>query len=145
MDLRGAADTLGVHYQTACGWVRQALLPARRIGRGYQIGDEDVAAFAARRRLGQQPARTIHVRDWTAQAGRLYAALADGEETLARQRLERLAGGVTITDLCDHLIATGLRQIGDECAAGGVSMAQEYRAAGIWERTILGLGRPAGG
>src|SRR6266446_6189726 len=109
MDLRRAADTLGVHYQTAYGWVRQGLLPARKIGRGYQIRDEDVAAFAARRRLGQQPVRPIHVRDWTAQAGRLYAALADGEETLARQRLERLAGGVTITDLCDHLIAPDLR------------------------------------
>src|SRR5258706_5296424 len=105
MDLRGAADTLGVHYQTAYGWVRQGLLPARKIGRGYQIRDEDVAAFAARRRLGQQPARTIHVRDWTAQAGPLYAALADGEETLARQRLERLPRGGNHTYPCDPLSA----------------------------------------
>jgi len=145
MDLRGAADTLGVHYQTAYGWVRQGLLPARKIGRGYQIRDEDVAAFAARRRLGQQPVRPIHVRDWAAQAGRLYAALADGEETLARQRLERLAGGVTITDLCDHLIAPALRQIGDDWAAGRVSIAQEHRAAAICERLICALARQPGG
>src|SRR5258706_5529876 len=129
MALRGAADTLGVHYQTAYGWVRQGLLPARKIGRGYQIRDEDVAAFAARRRLGQQPARTIHVRDWTAQAGRLYAALADGEETLARQRLERLAGGGTLSDPCDHLIAPALRHIPADWAAGRVSPPQEHPAA----------------
>jgi excisionase family DNA binding protein len=145
MDLRGAADTLGVHYQTAYGWVRQGLLPARKIGRGYQIRDEDVTRFAARRRLGQQPIRPIRVRDWAAQAGRLYAALAGGEETQARRRLERLAGGVTITDLCDHLIAPALRQIGDDWAAGRVSIAQEHRAAAICERLICALARQPGG
>ena len=145
MDLRGAAGALGVHYQTAYGWVREGLLPARKIGRGYQIRDEDVAAFAARRRLGQPPARPIRVRDWAAQAGRLYAALAGGEETLARRRLERLAGGVTITDLCDHLIAPALRRIGDDWAAGRVSIAQEHRAAAICERLICAFARQPGG
>jgi excisionase family DNA binding protein len=145
MDLHRAADTLGVHYQTAYGWVRQGLLPARKIGRGYQIRDEDLAAFAARRRFGQEPVRPIRVRDWAAQAGRLYAALADGEETLARRRLERLAGGVTMTDLCDHLIAPALRQIGDDWAAGRVSIAQEHRAAAICERMICALARQPGG
>jgi excisionase family DNA binding protein len=145
MDLRGAADTLGVHYQTAYGWVRQGLLPARKIGRGYQISDEDLAAFAALRRLGHEPIRPIRVRDWAAQAGRLYAALAGGQETLARRRLERLAGAVSITDLCDHLIAPALRRIGDDWAAGRVSIAQEHRAAAICERLIYALARQPGG
>ena len=145
MDLRGAADTLGVHYQTAYGWVRQGLLPARKIGRGYQIRDEDVATFAARRRLGQEPVRPIRVRDWAAQAGRLYPAMAGGEETLARQRLERLAGGVSITDLCDHLIAPALRRIGDDWAAGRGAIAQEHRAAAICARLIGALARQPGG
>ena len=60
MDLRRAADALGVHYQTAYAWVRQGLLPARKVGRGYQISDDDVMAFAARRSLGQEPIRPIH-------------------------------------------------------------------------------------
>jgi len=38
MDLREAAGTLGVHYQTAYGWVRQGVLPARKVGRGYELG-----------------------------------------------------------------------------------------------------------
>jgi excisionase family DNA binding protein len=29
MQLREAADVLGVHYQTAYSWVRQGVLPAR--------------------------------------------------------------------------------------------------------------------
>ena len=33
MGLRDAAGALGVHYQTAYAWVRQGLLPARKIGR----------------------------------------------------------------------------------------------------------------
>lgn len=149
MDLRGAADALGVHYQTAYGWVRQGLLPARKVGRGYQISDDDVTAFAARRSLGHEPIRPIHVRDWTLQAERLYTALADGEETLARHRLERLAGGVTLTDLCEHVIAPALRRIGDDWAAGRVSIAQEHRASAICERLIAAhaqqpSGRPRG-
>jgi MerR family transcriptional regulator, light-induced transcriptional regulator len=145
MDLREAADALGVHYQTAYGWVRQGLLPARKIGRGYQISDDDVTAFAARRSLGQEPIRPIHVRDWTIQAGRLYTALADGEETLARHRLERLAGGVTLTDLCEHVIAPALRRIGDDWAAGRVSIAQEHRASAICERLIAAHAQQPGG
>jgi excisionase family DNA binding protein len=91
MDLREAASALGVHHQTAYAWVRQGVLPARKVGRGYAVSEGDVAALAGRR-LGQEPARPIHVRDWAAQAG-LYAAIAQGEETAARHRLGRLAGG----------------------------------------------------
>jgi excisionase family DNA binding protein len=145
MDLRGAADALGVHYQTAYAWVRQGLLPARKVGRGYQISDDDVTAFAARRSLGQEPIRPVRVRDWTLQAGRLYAALGDGEETLARHRLERLAGGVTLTDLCEHVIAPALRRIGDDWAAGRVSIAQEHRASAICERLIATHAQQPGG
>jgi len=83
MDLREAASALGVHCQTAYAWVRQGVLPARKVGRGHAVSEGDVAALAARRRLGQEPARPIHVRDWAAQAG-LYAAIAQGEETAAR-------------------------------------------------------------
>ena len=42
MQLRDAAETLGVHYQTAYGWVRQGTLPARKPPRGYEVSEEDV-------------------------------------------------------------------------------------------------------
>ena len=91
--------TLGVHYQTAYAWVREGVLPARKVGRGYEISAADARALAARRRQGAQPATPIHVRDWAAQSLRLYEALAAGDETLARQRLSQLAGGVPLIDL----------------------------------------------
>jgi MerR family transcriptional regulator, light-induced transcriptional regulator len=145
MDLREAAGALGVHYQTAYGWVRQGVLPARKVGRGYAVSDDDVAALAAQRRLGQEPARPIQVRDWAAQAHGLYTAIVQGEETVARHRLGRLAGGVSLIDLCEHVIAPALRQVGDDWAAGHVSIAQEHRASAICERLLATHARqPAG-
>ena len=145
MDLREAAGALGVHYQTAYGWVRQGVLPAHKVGRGYAVSDDDVAALAARRRLGQEPARPIRVRDWAAQAHGLYKAIVQGEETVARHRLDRLAGGVSLIDLCEHVIAPALRRVGDGWAAGHVSIAQEHRASAICERLLATHARqPAG-
>ena len=145
MDLREAAGALGVHYQTAYGWVRQGLLPARKVGRGYAVSEADVAALAARRRLGAEPARPIHVRDWAAQSAALYAALASGEETAARHQVERLAAGVRVIDLCEKVIAPALRRIGDDWAAGRISIAQEHRASAICERLLAAHARqPAG-
>ena len=49
MQLRDAADILGVHYQTAYGWVRQGTLPARKTPRGYEVSEDDVQDLVARR------------------------------------------------------------------------------------------------
>ena len=145
MDLREAARALGVHYQTAYGWVRQGVLPARKVGRGYAVSEADVAALDAQRRLGTEPARPIRVRDWTAQSQALYAAIAAGEETAARHQVERLAAGVPVVDLCEQVIAPALRRIGDDWAAGRISIAQEHRASAICERLIAAHARqPAG-
>jgi excisionase family DNA binding protein len=145
MDLREAAGILGVHYQTAYGWVRQGILPARKVGRGYEIDDNDLGALAAGRRLGREPARSIHVRDWAAQVQGLYAVIVAGEETQARHRLERLAAGVPLIDLCERVIAPALRKLGNDWAVGQVSIAQEHRASAICERLIAAHARqPAG-
>ena len=49
MQLREAADALGVHYQTAYGWVRHGVLPARKTAGGYEVSEGDVRALAERR------------------------------------------------------------------------------------------------
>jgi MerR family transcriptional regulator, light-induced transcriptional regulator len=145
MDLREAAGVLGVHYQTAYGWVRQGVLPARKVGRGYAVSETDVAALDARRRLGAEPARPIRVRDWAVQSQALYAAIVSGEETAARHQVERLAAGVRVIDLCEQVIAPALRRIGDDWAAGHISIAQEHRASAITERLLAAHARqPAG-
>ena len=55
MQLRDAAEVLGVHYQTAYAWVRQGVLPARKTGHGYDVSESDVSALAARRASGTAP------------------------------------------------------------------------------------------
>ncbi len=145
MDLREAAEALGVHYQTAYAWVRDGTLSARKVGRGYDVSEDGVRALAARRREGHEPLRPIHVRDWAAQARELYAAITGGEETRARHQVQRLASGVRVVDLCEQVIAPALRRVGDEWAAGRVSIAQEHRASAICERLLASrIRQPAG-
>src|SRR5438094_848931 len=50
MNLDAAASMLGVHYQTAYRWVRMGLLPAVRVGAGYELDRHDVETLAADRR-----------------------------------------------------------------------------------------------
>ena len=145
MDLRDAAEALGVHYQTAYGWVRDGTLAARKVGRGYEVSEAGVRALAERRRHGDEPPAPIRVRDWAAQAQALYAAITGGEETRARHQVERLAAGVRVVDLCEQVIAPALRRVGDEWAAGRVSIAQEHRATAICERLLAAqIRQPAG-
>ena len=136
MQLREAADALGVHYQTAYGWVRQGTLPARKTGRGYEVLDSDVLALAERRTSGAAPRPEIRVRDWPAQAGRLYDVIVAGDETLARHDVDRLAVGVPVLDLCERIIAPALRRVGEQWAAGELTIAAEHRASAICERLI---------
>jgi MerR family transcriptional regulator, light-induced transcriptional regulator len=145
MQLREAADMLGVHYQTAYAWVRQGVLPARKLARGYEVSDKDVRALATRRQLGSEPSRSIQVHDWAAPADRLYAALVAGDETEARQRIERIASGVAVIDLCQRVIAPAMRRVGDDWATGRVSIAEEHRASAICERLIALYSRQPGG
>jgi excisionase family DNA binding protein len=149
MQLRDAAEVLGVHYQTAYAWVRQGVLPARKTGRGYDVSESDVTALAARRASGTAPQPHIRVRDWSAQADRLHAAIMAGDETLARHVFARLARGVPLTELCERVIAPALRRVGDDWAAGTVTIAAEHRASAICERLIAARthqpqGRPRG-
>src|ERR1700722_3187606 len=120
MQLRDAADTLGVHYQTAYGWVRQGTLPARKTPRGYEVSEGDVLELAARRAVGAEPSPQVKVRDWAAQADRLHGALVAGDETLVRQDFARLAAGTPLAELCDQVIAPALRRIGAQWAVGEV-------------------------
>src|SRR3984885_14361763 len=145
MQLREAADALGGHYQTPYAWVRQGRLPARKTGRGYEVSDDDVSALAERRASGTPPRPEVRVRDWSVQAGRLYDAIVSGDETLARHDFDRLAAGVPLVDLCERVIAPALRRVGDQWAAGELTIGTEHRASAICERLITpGLHQPPG-
>ena len=93
MQLREAAESLGVHYQTAYGRVRQGTLPARKTPHGYEVSENHVRDLPARRALGAEPAREVQVRGWAAQADRLYTALAAGDAAQARHADVMMAAG----------------------------------------------------
>jgi methanogenic corrinoid protein MtbC1 len=149
MQLRDAAEALGVHYQTAYGWVRQGTLAARKAPHGYEVDENDVRDLIAKRAAGASPRREVRVRNWDKQVARLHAALVAGDVAAARQDFDRLAAGVALTELCDRVIGPALRQVGAEWAAGEVSIAVEHRATAICEQLISARvrqpqGRPRG-
>jgi excisionase family DNA binding protein len=146
MQLRDAAEILGVHYQTAYGWVRQGTLRARKTPRGYEVSESDVRDLLARREAGAEPPRELQVRDWAAQADRLYTAMVAGDETQARRDFGRLAAGVPLAGLCDHLAAdTGASLIALSSATSGAARLAAKETREIRERlpnTRVVAGRP---
>src|SRR5581483_9397016 len=55
VDLRTAAEHLGVHYQTAYRWVRSGALRAVKVGTSYEVEPEEIERVKARRSLPAPP------------------------------------------------------------------------------------------
>lgn len=148
--LHEAADRLGVHYQTAYRWVRRGELPAVKIAGTYVVDGDALAAFAAARVVPEAPPRQIEVRDWAHQATRLYVALLQGQELVAREQLDHLHhGGAGVVEICDRVMAPALVKIGFGWTQGVISIAEEHRGAAICERLLARMtpsppGRPRG-
>ncbi len=141
MDLRSAADRLGVHYQTAYRWVREGTLQAVKIGASYDITEVEVERFSAERARPTPPPRTTVVRSWGVQQERLRRLLVEGDELGSRQLVERLqVGGLEMLTLCEELFTPALASIGQAWADGSVSVAVEHRASAICERIIARIG-----
>jgi excisionase family DNA binding protein len=149
MDLEAAASALGVHYQTAYRWVRTGLLPAVKVGTGYELDPHQVACIAEERRQGRaRPADPPP--NWVVAAAALTEALARADDAAARRLVERLQrDGSTTTTICDEVIAPALHRIEAQRIAGSVVPGEVAVAADICER-LVGLlttpsrGRPRG-
>jgi MerR family transcriptional regulator, light-induced transcriptional regulator len=150
VDLRSAADRLGVHYQTAYRWVREGSLPAVKRGTSYDVDERDLAHFHAARTAPAPPPAKAHVRSWDQQVARLFGLLAAGDELGARNLVDRLRdGGIEPVVLCDSLLGPALVRVGDAWASGDCNVAEEHRAAAICDRLLARLavhprGRPRG-
>jgi excisionase family DNA binding protein len=147
VDLRQAAQELGVHYQTAYGWVRDGTLSARKLTRSYEVDRGAVDALLADRARPRRRGPT-RVRDWGAQVESLVSLLRAGDELGARAQLQRLDGVDSVT-VGDCLIGPALHRIGLAWEAGELSVAEEHRAAAICERLLARRvaaqpGRPRG-
>jgi excisionase family DNA binding protein len=150
VNLRAAAECLGVHYQTAYRWVRTGALVAVKQGASYEITPEEIERVVARRSRPMPPPRACQVRTWTPHRRRLHAALLTGDELVARTVVDRLRElGVDVVTITDELIAPVLHRIGEDWATSRVSVAAEHRASAICERLLARLavhprGRPRG-
>ena len=150
MNLQAAADTLGVHYQTAYRWVREGQLTASKMGGSYEIEPYEVDRFLSVRLAPVAPPNNIRVRDWNSQRERFEVAIRSGDELGAREVLDRLSeGNVALLDLCEEVVTPCMRNIGEAWHAGELSIAQEHRATALVERLLSRLsnvprGRPRG-
>jgi excisionase family DNA binding protein len=137
IELQSAADRLGVHYQTAYGWVRSGRLPATLVRRRYRIAPAALAAFAAERDRPRRPGPRRPRNGFTEVSRKMSADLVAGEEGRARAVVDRLvADGVELTTVMQDVLAPTLRLVGDEWAAGRLTIAVEHRASAIVERII---------
>jgi MerR family transcriptional regulator, light-induced transcriptional regulator len=137
VDLHDAADTLGVHYQTAYRWVRSGELPAVRVRGRYQLDPDELARFAARRDA-PQPRRARRPRQgFEPLAERMFDHLVDGDERAARHTVAKLVDdGVRITTVMQEVLAPALSRVGAEWHAGRLSIWVEHQGSAIVERII---------
>lgn len=137
LDLRAAAEELGVHYQTAYRWVRNGQLRATMVAGKYSVSRSDLEEFA-KRRTRATPVSTPGTRRLDGQADRMYEALRNGDDLRARQIARRLADeGTSVKDLITQVLSPPLRTIGQSWHDGDVPIWVEHRASAIVER-ILG-------
>ncbi len=150
VELKEAAERLGVHYQTAYRWVRTGELRAHKIGTTYSVDEADVVNFLEERNRPTAPPSKTQVRNWEHQQTRFSEFLLSGKEIEARAMVLRLfEGGVEVVDICEYLFSPVLFQIGEFWAEGSLTIAEEHRASAICERTLAALmqnprGRPRG-
>jgi MerR family transcriptional regulator, light-induced transcriptional regulator len=145
MDLESAAAVLGVHYQTAYRWVRTGLLPAVKVGAGYELDPDHVATIAHERRQDRvMPARPGL--DCAVECGALAHALASGDDVAARRLVEALQrDGTRPTAICDLVIAPALGRLHADWVAGSALPGEVAVAAEICERLVGLLASPCRG
>jgi excisionase family DNA binding protein len=139
LSLQEAADLLGVHYMTAYRYVRTGRLVATRIGTAWRVPRASLAALrpqaaAGRTKLGATSGRAHYAR-------RLRDRLVRGDEVEAWRVVEQaLASAYAPEDLYLEVLGPALSRIGDDWAAGRVTVAEEHRASALMYRLTGRLG-----
>lgn len=144
--LQEAADRLKVHYMTAYRWVRRGELPAFKAGGRLRVRVEDVDNFVRQRRVDVITPSATGRTDWPTHVDRLYALLLEGRAPDAAHLVRKvIADGAPAGQIYLELLTAVLHRLGDEWAAGKISVADEHRASeicsGIIARTSEGFRR----
>jgi len=136
LDLRSAAAELGVHYQTAYGWVRSGRLPAELVGGRYMVTRQALETVRTERNTPRQPLPPGAAR-LERSADKMHEALMVGDEPAVRQLARRLTKeGTSIVDLIQKVFVPPLVRIGMAWHEGRLTIWVEHRASAIVERVI---------
>ena len=137
IDLRTAAEQMGVHYQTAYKWVRSGKLEADLVEGRYLLRRPTVEALLQRRAAPKRPPARQPRGGFDVLAGRMYEALVAGDERSARKLISGLVDdAVPITTAIQDVLVPPLRRIGAEWRDGHLSIWVEHRASAIIERML---------
>ncbi len=141
LTLREAADRLGVHYMTAYRYVRTGRLPARRVGRQWQVDPADLGdvmdhagtpgRLAPHKRAGSRAELCRRLVD------RLVAGDEAGSWSLTEDALAR---GATPEEVMVDVVSPALRLVGERWEAGELTVDDEHRAASLAARIVGRLG-----
>ncbi|HXW79687.1 MAG TPA: helix-turn-helix domain-containing protein, partial [Acidimicrobiales bacterium] len=147
LNLKQAAQRLGVHYMTAYRYVRQGKLAATTDGASWRVSEAAVEVFLAegavhvsraaggREHTGQS--REVGV-DW---AFRLARCLLAGDEPAAWRVVQSaLASGHTPAFCYVDMLSEALTWIGARGEAGEVTIADQHIATAVATRVVARLG-----
>jgi len=142
LDLRTAAERLGVHYMTAYRYVRLGRLAATHSGGRWWVEAADLDrllasgagdAKAAQPRRGSPRPRTYQ--------RRLEDRLVAGDEPAAWTLVESALGaGMAPRSVILDVVAPALRSIGAGWESGRLSVTDEHRATAVAQRVVGQLG-----
>jgi excisionase family DNA binding protein len=136
VSLNEAAEQLGVHYMTAYRYVRTGRLRADRVDGRWRIDGADL--WALEHREPAVPGTPIPLGE---RQSRLHARMVAGDEPGAWQVLEdAMTSGLEPAQIHTELLVPVMARLGDECAGGTVSVADEHRAIVVASRLVGRLG-----
>ena len=142
LTLQEAADRLKVHYMTAYRWVRKGDLPAFKAGGRLRVRRTDLDHFITEREVDvASPSTGAQHTDWPTHVDRLHQLLTAGAGVEAGGLVRKVvADGAPAGDVYLRLLAPALHRVGDDWAAGHVSVAAEHRATEISRALMARLG-----
>ena len=140
INLREAADRLGVHYMTAYRYVRTGRLPARRQGSQWRVAPGDLGAVTrSTAKAGRHPGSGTPSRDVARR--RLERRLVAGDEPGAWVVVEAsLGAGAHPDDVLVDAVGAAMRAVGEGWAAGDYTVDDEHRATVVALRLVARLG-----
>ncbi len=136
LSLQEAAEQLGVHYQTAYGWVRDGSLRAEKVRGRYRVTRQEIARFAEARDRPRPPGpRTL--RKPERMVDKVFDQIVAGDEFSVRGELQVLADqGMDVGAVIEEVLAPAARRVGEAWHQGEIPVAIEHRATAIVERII---------